>query len=173
MRDIDDVVAAQHEPALARQRLGVAFQSGRDALAGRFIDTGEDRGLLAETPATIRSPLADSIEQALVVLASGLFDGPVDHGLRLGIDLDADEVEVIGACGLLPNVQRSARGEIVHGVLIARGGALDRLTPFARRHGSVSRCNFDARAEPLQVPFPRSDRDLIEIVEIQDHVALR
>lgn len=61
MRDIDDVVAAQHEPTLARQRFSVAFQSGRDALARRLIDTGEDWRLLAEPPATIRPPLASCV----------------------------------------------------------------------------------------------------------------
>src|SRR4051812_48878745 len=43
--------------------------------------------------------------------------------------------------------------------------------PFARPIFAGG--NVDARHQALQVPFPGTDRSFVEVIQIEDHVALR
>ncbi len=126
-----------------------------------------------QAPAAVGAPLGDLGEEAAVVPPPRLVDGPPHHGPGLGIHLQSGDVRRVGTRGLVPDVEGALRRQAPHRVLVAGDRLHDGSAPLGRRRARIRDGDREAGREALEIPFPRADRDLVEIVEVEDDVALR
>src|SRR6185437_5360090 len=74
---------------------------------------------------------------------------------------------------IVPDVQRAHRGVVGHSFPVGAHGLRRRLRRLAVKEVEMAGGDDDASRQPLDVPLPGSGQSFIEIVDVEEDVALR
>src|SRR5690242_2481841 len=86
MRNIDNVIAAQHIPALATQAVPILIQAIDDLFANLRLDSSEDRGIMKQMPSSIHASLSGLGKKRGICLTISHRESFLDDRPRLWID---------------------------------------------------------------------------------------
>ncbi len=115
--------------------------------------------------------LRDLLKHAFVCAAGGFF-----HAFAQGASAlqGYRSLEHPVECNsFIPKLERAELGVLAHAGLILRYHCFDQLLGGQPAQAHVARGDHEACGQSFQVPFPRAERDFIEIVEVEDELALR
>ncbi len=172
MRHIGDVVAIEHHAPLALDGLQISLEPVDHVIAFGGIDLRQDRRIFLEAPAVARA-LGDFLEHRRVGAFHRALDRLFDRRLvgRVQMRGRVDVERVVRAN--LPEVVGAHLREFRHRRAIRGRRRAYRSVAAVRIDAVFARRDVDARREPLQVPLPRRDESLVEIVEIEHDVLAR
>lgn len=169
----------QHVPVLRRQRLAVLDQR-RDGLLPRGrVEARQDRWVFDKPPTTIRLPPSDLRQHRVVARPLSFRQQLLDDRSKFIADLNSDPLESsfvslqFGAGEQRPRFQNSE----CHQPL-----SIQRIPTDASHHGQVpllgiksilATGHIHAGDQPLQIPLPRPDGRLVEVVDVDHDIPLR
>ena len=81
-------------------------------------------------------------------------------------------LERLGVEGCVPDVEVAGSGELPHPVAVRADRREHGGCPLLRREVAVTAGDLEARGEPLQVPLERAWMRLVEVVQVEDELAL-
>ena len=175
--DTDDLEADVDEPVPLEQGAPVILQGAaigpKGALHGDRdvvgqLDTGEE-GRLVDDPVPAVHLLGQLRERLQVILRPRLGEAR----LRTRAELGGEPVEHrLDVEPRVPHVERVHLGEARDRVPVRLDRVEDGLARLLRLEPAVPARNGKARREPLDVPFPGSRERLVEVVDVEDDVAL-
>jgi hypothetical protein len=131
---------------------------------------GDDRWLVDDVARTLAHP-GELGQGAVAGAAAGDAGGPLDLAPQRPVGhLLAHPVDVQAVEG--PGQQRLA-GQVAELAAVGRGAAHDRVLAGVLGQAVLAPGDPDAGRQPPHVPFPRAGVGLVEVVEVEDQVALR
>ena len=172
MGDVNDPVALEHEAAFRGNRLAICGEGGGNSCGGIVIDPRQHRRLFKKPPRPVDVAMAGLEQQRFAGGLLGLGNGLGEHRPRFRIEL-IDRV-IPSRIGMQipafhhPEILQTTRVET-----IAIDGPHHRRPPLVLIEPVLARRDVDAGDQPLQIPLPRPDHALVEIVQVKHHVPLR
>ena len=80
--------------------------------------------------------------------------------------------DVVGAQARIPDVEVAHGREVPHRLPVGVGGGRRSRTPLAAAQSRLATRDRQARSEPLDIPLPRPRQCLVEVVEVEDELAV-
>jgi hypothetical protein len=81
--------------------------------------------------------------------------------------------DLVGVEACVPEVEIAHLRELAHRLPVGAAHGRHRAAPVAGAEPRVACCHRDARAEALHVPLPRPREGLVEVVQVEDELAVR
>ena len=171
MRDVDHPVAAEHPRPLGGHRAQVAVEGLGEPLVLRVVGPGDQRRVRDDPAVAVRpAALGEPRQRPVAGLAAGAARGPLDLVQRRRIGRGAAQpVEVDPLVGAF---QQRLLGQVREVVAVGAHAAGHRVAALRLGRAVLPPGHPDARDQPAQVPLPRARVGLVEVVEVEDQVAL-
>ncbi len=157
---------------LGRDSLAVGLQTVDDLLRGFGADAGQGGRLFLKHPRPVGLAHRDLAQQRGVGLLAGFGHRFEEYvaGLLIGLHLG------IGHAGVgveMPDVEDPHPLQTVDVPTVTGNRSHHRLAAVLAAQANLPSGDIDARNQTLEIEFPRAERGLVKVVQIDNDVALR
>ncbi len=168
--EVEQVEAVEQVTTLVGQRRPVPVDHRHDVVEvdTRPVDVDHQRRILLE-PDVVAHRVGQLGHGATVGLAERLLHVPLHERPVLLREVVEDLVDVDA---VVPELEHPKFRRGRHDLAVGAGGGHDQLVAPACREAASAPHDVQAGAQPLDVPLPRPGQGLVEVVDVEDHVAL-
>ena len=148
-----------------------ALSAGIDPLHQRL--DRHDQRWIADDPRLALLDVAELVEGLMIVVRPCLGDRPPDARGLLGVEERAEPWEhLVHVEVRVPDAEHRHAGELPHRLSVGADRPTHDARPLLSREPVLAPSHLEAGRQPLHVPLPRTWRRLVEVVHVEEEMAL-